>query len=833
MCLSVLLSLLINKVKRSLLSSSTSPKNSSLLTPSPSISITDPENSDVDSPSSRIVTSHGLAAGYISQVTMMNFMCHGHLTVDLGPGMNFIIGQNGSGKSTVLTAISTCLGGKASNTQRASSLKSFVKEGQSKAVVQVVFCNEGRGAYEFEKYGSSILIERSIIRDTGFSGYKIKDYKGKTISDKRKELDRILEAYRIQIDNPFAILTQDTARTFLTASSEKAKYDYFRRALLFDKIETYRDGTYDKLKLSEINLDHKQKELKEKAKEMEKWTHMYESMEMSSDAEKKINELSGLLYWNRVLELEKKISENELLINKTENEIQDIKKTHELLVERYAEADKALSEHEEKGAVLSSQYGDLNNKMQQAENEIDHIKNELKCHDEAKKNLLDNQKSIKDSIESIEDKIKSLRAKDDELYGNKREELENKKRELKDRIRKIGIEFNNLRSEEEQLMQKLSVFPSTLEPLHRRANEIDHLIKTETSTLRSLKNKQSDKLRAFGENFSSIMKDISASNKFSGHLPIGPIGSHITLKDPVWGSVLETILSRVLTGFIVENHDDRVILQNILDKYRARNPIFVRTLDRFDFKSSVPNKNHLTILDVLDIKDDNVKYLLIDFSIIERTILVKGRRKADDLMYNRPENVYRCLAIQPDNSTIAYSVGSRITGASKVEPITPWKDLPRMMTDTSFQIHTLNDSIEKNKSQKIEIEAEISSIRGKKSNIDQKIVEIKRTLSRLKAEQQSSEGQIDGIETELDVERDTTKLRELYATLDEQKEQLEQYEHQFVDLYDAKDEVQKRLQEAITRRQGIEKEKKVVRRSLQEHSVSCIFFLFFSFVNCD
>jgi chromosome segregation ATPase len=153
--------------------------------------------------------------------------------------MNFIIGRNGSGKSTVLTAISTCLGGKASNTQRASSMRSFVKEGKPKAIVQVVFSNEGRGAYESDKYGSSISIERSIIRETGSSSYKIKNYKGKTVSDKRKDLDRILEAFRIQIDNPFAILTQDTARTFLTASSEKAKYDYFRRALLFDKIETY------------------------------------------------------------------------------------------------------------------------------------------------------------------------------------------------------------------------------------------------------------------------------------------------------------------------------------------------------------------------------------------------------------------------------------------------------------------------------------------------------------------------------------------------------------------------------------------------------------------
>jgi chromosome segregation ATPase len=44
--------------------------------------------------------------------------------------MNFIIGHNGSGKSAVLTALTLCLGGKATATNRGSSMKSFIKEGE-------------------------------------------------------------------------------------------------------------------------------------------------------------------------------------------------------------------------------------------------------------------------------------------------------------------------------------------------------------------------------------------------------------------------------------------------------------------------------------------------------------------------------------------------------------------------------------------------------------------------------------------------------------------------------------------------------------------------------
>ena len=68
--------------------------------------------------------------GIIEQVVCHNFMCHNQLEVNLGPLINFIIGHNGSGKSAVLTALTICLGGKATSTNRGQNLKSFIKEGE-------------------------------------------------------------------------------------------------------------------------------------------------------------------------------------------------------------------------------------------------------------------------------------------------------------------------------------------------------------------------------------------------------------------------------------------------------------------------------------------------------------------------------------------------------------------------------------------------------------------------------------------------------------------------------------------------------------------------------
>lgn len=98
-------------------------------------------------------------AGIVERITLKNFMCHSHLgPFTFGPNVNFIVGNNGSefsietyglmspyvlcylkcvlfacmtgGKSAVLTALIVTLGGNAMATNRGSSLKGFVKEGE-------------------------------------------------------------------------------------------------------------------------------------------------------------------------------------------------------------------------------------------------------------------------------------------------------------------------------------------------------------------------------------------------------------------------------------------------------------------------------------------------------------------------------------------------------------------------------------------------------------------------------------------------------------------------------------------------------------------------------
>jgi chromosome segregation ATPase len=103
-------------------------------------------------------------SGIITKIVLKRFMSHEHFTVNLAPNVNFIHGENGSGKSAILVALQFCLGSSASATNRADSLGGLVKRGENEGEVLVTLKNEGFEAYRPDVYGKSITIARKISK---------------------------------------------------------------------------------------------------------------------------------------------------------------------------------------------------------------------------------------------------------------------------------------------------------------------------------------------------------------------------------------------------------------------------------------------------------------------------------------------------------------------------------------------------------------------------------------------------------------------------------------------------------------------------------------------
>ena len=92
----------------------------------------------------------GNDAGILKKIDLVNFMCHKKHTCRLSKAVNFITGNNGSGKSAIVNAIMLCLGSRAKDTHRGSNAGDNVRAGctASHAQVRVTMYNTGSDAFK-------------------------------------------------------------------------------------------------------------------------------------------------------------------------------------------------------------------------------------------------------------------------------------------------------------------------------------------------------------------------------------------------------------------------------------------------------------------------------------------------------------------------------------------------------------------------------------------------------------------------------------------------------------------------------------------------------------
>ena len=207
--------------------------------------------------------------GTVKSVRLQNFMCHENLHVELGPRINFITGENGSGKSAVLTALTLALGTSARKTNRTSKdgVKGLIRTGQPSAKIIVELRNEGSDAFEPDKFGDVIIIEKNIV-STGASTMKMKTRHGPGASEKKEatvytkseDLARMCDHLNLNCDNPICVMTQDGSREFLNSGRDRDKYNFYMKATLLESIFSELSASRDKL--HQMNERLKQEEAK-------------------------------------------------------------------------------------------------------------------------------------------------------------------------------------------------------------------------------------------------------------------------------------------------------------------------------------------------------------------------------------------------------------------------------------------------------------------------------------------------------------------------------------------------------------------------------------------
>ncbi|KAK0713828.1 P-loop containing nucleoside triphosphate hydrolase protein [Lasiosphaeria miniovina] len=248
--------------------------------------------------------------GIIESITCVNFMCHQRLHCELGPLLNFIVGENGSGKSAILTAITLCLGGKASSTNRGGSLKSFVKEGCERGVLSVKIKNAGQDAYRHDIYGDSIIVERHFNK-SGSSGFKVKTALSQIYSTKKQEVEEIVEYYALQVDNPLNVLSQDNARQFLNTSTKTQKYKFFIEGVQLQQLDNDYRLISESLEQMVAKVPDQEERVKHAKAMLDKATQMKEAIEGNRQVRVKIRILRHQVIWAQVEEQERILAERD------------------------------------------------------------------------------------------------------------------------------------------------------------------------------------------------------------------------------------------------------------------------------------------------------------------------------------------------------------------------------------------------------------------------------------------------------------------------------------------------------------------------------------------
>ncbi|KAA8645522.1 DNA repair protein SMC6 [Aspergillus tanneri] len=502
--------------------------------------------------------------GILERVECYNFMCHDRFYVELGPLINFIVGKNGSGKSAVLTAITLCLGGKASATNRGQSLKSFIKEGKESAAIVVRIKNQGDGAYMPDDYGKSIIIERHFSKN-GTSGFKMKAENGRIVSTKKAELDSIIDFFTLQFDNPMNVLSQDMARQFLSTSSPAEKYRFFVKGVQLEQL----DQDY---RLIEESADQIEEKLKNREQDIEVLRHRRDAAKQRLEISDQHESLRNRLRNTRSQMAWAQVEEQEKLLYSVDAELTRI---HDRVTAADAELhmfDTAIQEADAEIETAKEYVKQARGRLEHAQNEKGDLKSAWDEQMSERHDLQAEQRKIREYLKAAETRICETQQKIAEenqrltelgggSYTRKQEQLNQVKAEAVE----ARTQYEEHQRERDRLYRELEEANEGVDlaaaPISKTKSDVEQA----ESLLRNLNKEGSIRNLGFHEKMPALIRAIQQEQSF-GRQPVGPIGHHVTLLKPEWSSILENSLGATLNSFIVTSKRDMNILSAIMQE---------------------------------------------------------------------------------------------------------------------------------------------------------------------------------------------------------------------------------------------------------------------------
>uniref|UniRef100_A0A673JTM7 Structural maintenance of chromosomes protein 6 n=1 Tax=Sinocyclocheilus rhinocerous TaxID=307959 RepID=A0A673JTM7_9TELE len=544
--------------------------------------------------------------GIIESISLRNFMCHSMLgPFEFGPNVNFVVGNNGSGKSAVLTALIVALGGKAHTTNRGSSLKGFVKERESSADVSITLRNRGRDAYKPEVFGQSIIVDLRISSE-GMRTYKLRSKTGRLVSSKKEELISILDHFNIQVDNPVSILTQEMSKHFLHSKGEGDKYKFFMKVTQLDQMKE--DYSYImKTKTMTQNTVEKHREtLQELKRKYHAKEERYKSLASLDEMQKKLDELNNQMAWalvrnhcqhNMNCDCMAQIKMNTTILSFPNQILSFSYYNHIIFVMVYCGSYTFNGTFLLSGIISHTNSADTHARVEK----MNHIQAELE---------------------------------------------------------QLHFQDSTLTQQIDQFKQACSTAKDRLGKMSREKQDLLRAMESKRRDLAAMESSRENLLCRFGEHMPALLRAIDEADQRGQFRkkPVGPLGFCVRLRDPELGLAVECCLKALMLAFCCDNHADERELQRIMSRHfqQGRRPqIIVSTFTNtvYDVRGRAVNHHEYpTVLQALDIENPVVANCLIDMRGIETILLIKNAKDARRVMQSedRPRNCREAFTREGD-----------------------------------------------------------------------------------------------------------------------------------------------------------------------------------------
>ncbi|XWS36962.1 hypothetical protein CRYUN_Cryun19dG0002600 [Craigia yunnanensis] len=536
-------------------------------------------------------------AGTIKRIRLENFMCHSSLEIELGEWVNFITGQNGSGKSAILTALCIAFGCRAKDTQRASKLNEFIKTG-----------------FRISDSTSSTVL---------------KDRQGKKVASRKEDLRELVEHFNIDVENPCVIMSQDKSREFLHSGNDKDKFKFFFKATLLQQVDELLQSIIKQLKDAYAFVDELENLIRPIQLELSELQEKIENIKRVEQISEEVQLLKKKLAWSWVYDVDGQLQKQRENIEKLKDRIPTCQAKIDSTLDKLEKLQERFSKKKIQVASLVEKTSEVRRRKdglwdafclatkEKLELEEEHGRNSKQIH-----KMLNDVRMLEEQAHDIQEKhIRNTQAEESEI--------EEQIKELEYAVDHVKSILSSLKDDENTLSEHVSAERDAMKKINdeiiyfeKKQHEIDRQI-------RELRLHQTNRVTAFGgDGVLRLLRAIERHHRKFTMPPIGPIGAHVTLVNgDTWAPAVEQAIGKLLNAFIVTNSKDASALRECAKEARYNYfPIVIHKFSRPRLiipNHLLPQTNHPTTLSVLHSDNPTVFNVLVDSGKAERQVLVK------------------------------------------------------------------------------------------------------------------------------------------------------------------------------------------------------------------